>query len=53
MEAYTVAGLAERLAVLELQEATRAKFGRLEGRAAILSMLADFLAPSSQRPPAR
>jgi hypothetical protein len=87
MEDYTVAGLAEGLAVLELQESARAtlsrymdlcdvprppfrwedmaalftedaiwegigpeyigKFGRLEGRAAILSMLADFLPPSS------
>jgi hypothetical protein len=87
MAAYAAAGLAERLAVLELQEAARAtlsrymdlcdvprppfrwedmaslftedaiwegigpeyvgKFGRLEGRAAILSMLADFLPPSS------
>jgi hypothetical protein len=83
----TAARLAERLAVLELQEAARAtlsrymdlcdvprpsfhrddmaslftehavwegigpeytgKFGRLEGRPAILSMLADFLPPSS------
>ncbi|GAA3315518.1 nuclear transport factor 2 family protein [Arthrobacter ramosus] len=83
----TAAALAERLAVLEFQEAARAtlsrymdlcdvprpsfhrddmaslfteqavwegigpeytaKFGRLEGRPAILSMLADFLPPSS------
>ena len=87
MRRDTAATLAERLAVLELQEAARAtlsryldlcdvprtsfqwedmaslftehavwegigpeytgKFGRLEGRPAILSMLADFLPPSS------
>jgi hypothetical protein len=87
MAGDTAARLAERLAVLELQEAARAtlsryldlcdvprppfrwegmaslftedaiwegigpeyvgKFGRLEGRPAILSMLADFLPPSS------
>lgn len=86
MEHDTAATLAERLAVLELQEAARAtlsrymdlcdvprhsfpwedmaslftehavwegigpeytgKFGRLEGRSAILAMLADFLPPS-------
>lgn len=87
MEHDTAATLAERLAVLEIQEAARAtlsryldlcdvprpsfpwddmaslftehavwegigpeytgKFGRLEGRSAVLAMLADFLPPSS------